>query len=300
MQTTRQFEIIYILLHKKKVSAKDLAERFGVSTRTIYRDIDALSVAGIPVYTEQGKGGGIALLPDFVLDKSLLNEQEQNEILTALHGLSLIKAGEAEDLLKRLSTIFNKTATDWLKVDFSDWSYANNYFNELKSAILARHIVEFAYYNSHSQKSRRRIEPVQLWFKSQAWYVKGYCLTKQDFRTYRLSRIKDLVITDEKFALRNVIEKFGDEQGSPQEMQEYSKIKLQISPEMAYRVFDDFDESRIEIQPDGSYIVTASWSIDSWVHGYILSFGEHIEVLEPSELKDIISEKIKKMSKKYF
>ena len=85
MVVYRLFEIIYILLRENKVPAGKLAEQLGVSRRTICRDIDMLSLAGVPVYAERGKGGGIGLLPDYVLNKSLLNEQEQSEILSALH-----------------------------------------------------------------------------------------------------------------------------------------------------------------------------------------------------------------------
>jgi len=301
MKTTRQFETIYILLHKKKVSAKELAEHFGVSTRTIYRDIDALSVAGIPIYAEQGKGGGIRLLPDFVLDKSLLSEQEQNEILTALHGLALIKAGDADagDVLGRLSTIFNKSAINWLKVDFSGWGYSDNYFNDFKTAIIEHSVVEFDYYNRYSQKSFRRVEPVQLWFKLHSWYIRGYCLTKQAPRLYKLTRVQNLLVTDETFEERDwsLILKEDDESEST--VHEMSIVKLRIAPEMTYRVFDDFDENRIKRQADGSYIVTAHWGIDNWVCGYVLSFGEYVEVLEPAELKATIAEKIKKMSKRF-
>jgi predicted DNA-binding transcriptional regulator YafY len=137
VQVNRLFEIIYILLDKKIVTAKELAEHFGVSQRTIYRDVDTLSLAGIPVYTEKGKGGGISLLPEFVLNKSILSEKEQNEILTALHGLANVKTAETDQVLQKLSTIFNKTAANWLEVDFSDWSYANGcVFNDFKTAIL--------------------------------------------------------------------------------------------------------------------------------------------------------------------
>ncbi|MCL2575787.1 MAG: YafY family transcriptional regulator [Defluviitaleaceae bacterium] len=297
MQTTRQFEIVYILLNKGKVSANDLALRFGVSTRTIYRDVDALSLAGIPIYTEQGKGGGISLLPDFVLDKSILNEDEQSEILMALRGLSIIKPDESRDVLHRLSAIFNKTADDWIKVDFSDWSYDDGYFNELKMAILQRRVVEFDYYNSYSQKSFRRIEPIQLWFKAHSWYIKGFCLQKQGFRLYKLSRVKNLAVADESFDMREFlnIEKAEDDENTSN----YITVKLRIAKEMAYRAFDNFDESRIERQDDGSFIVTAQWEIDNWVYGYILSFGEYIKIIEPESLKNAIVEKIIKMSKIY-
>jgi len=140
----RLFEIIYLLLNKKGTTAKELAEYFGVSCRTIYRDVDTLSLTGIPIYTEKGKGGGISLLPDFVLNKSILSEQEQNEILSALQGLSSVKTGETGQVLKKLSTIFNKNTVNWLEVDFSDWSFANGKaFYDFKTAILEHRIAGF-------------------------------------------------------------------------------------------------------------------------------------------------------------
>ena len=298
MQSNRLFEIIYILLNKKSVPARELAERLGVSTRTIYRDIDNLSLSGIPVYTEKGRGGGISLLPDFVLNKSILNEQEQNEILTALHGLSNVKTAETNQILKKLSTVFNKTAANWLEVDFSDWSYNNDYFNDFKFAILERRVVEFEYYNSYGEKAFRQIEPIQLWFKSKAWYIKGFCLKKQTIRMYRLSRVKNLVVTDKYFTERELLAKADDEYEENIDHPDIT-IKLRIAPEMTYRVFDDFHESAVERQPDGSYIVTVTWAEDNWVYGFILSFGEYIEVLEPSHIKEIIKNKAAKISEKY-
>jgi len=112
MQMSRLFEIIYILLNKQSVTAKELADHFNVSQRTIYRDVDTLSLARIPIYTEKGKGGGISLLPGFVLNKSILSDQEQDEILSALHGLSNIKTAETGQVLQKLPAIFNKNAAN--------------------------------------------------------------------------------------------------------------------------------------------------------------------------------------------
>ncbi|MCL1862373.1 MAG: HTH domain-containing protein [Defluviitaleaceae bacterium] len=152
MQIVRLLEIVYILLHRKIVPARVLAEQLGVSRRTIYRDIETLGMAGIPIYTEKGKGGGVSLLPNSVLNKSVLSEQEQNEILDALHGLSKMNVSETDKVLKKLSMMFNKTATKWLAVDFSDWSNANDYFNQFKTAILEKYVAEFDYYNKLQPK----------------------------------------------------------------------------------------------------------------------------------------------------
>ena len=296
MQINRLFEIIYILLHKKKVSARELAEQLGVSSRTIFRDIDTLSSAGIPVYTEKGKGGGISLLPDFVLNKSLLSEQEQNEILSALHGLSNIKIGGTNQVLQKLSATFNKTAANWLEVDFSDWHCDNDFFDSLKTAISERRIAEFDYYNTYGEKRFRRVEPLRLWFKSRWWYLRAFCLTKQDMRIYKLTRIKNLAVTEEHFPERNL----------PAESENLDKcdlkwitLKLRIDAEMAYQVYDDFSESEIEKQPDGSFVVTSEMPITHGIMGFLLAYKSCVEVLEPEHIRNMVKAEAEKILKKH-
>jgi len=299
MQIYRLFEIVYILLHQKLVTAKTLAKRFEVSQRTIYRDIETLSIAGIPVYTEKGKGGGISLLPDFVLNKSLISDREQIEILTALHGLSNIKTPETEKVLQKLSAIFQKTATNWLEVDFSHWSYpTSHFFNDFKKAILEHRIAEFDYYSAYGKKTRnmtrRRIEPVQLWFKSKSWYIRGYCLTRQETRTFKLTRIKNLNITNEHFTERTIEKTTADEDLPPDIL-----IKLKIKPEMADRVYDEFDADTAEILPDGSFVIQVLWPEDEWVYGTLMSYGEYLEVLEPENIRETLKNKLSKSLKIY-
>jgi len=299
MQTSRLFEIIYLLLNKDRVTAKELAERFGVSTRTIYRDIDTISLAGIPIYTEKGKGGGISLLPNFVLNKSILNEQEQNEILSALQGLGQIQTAETDGVLQKLSTVFNKTASKWLEVDFTDWSFLQeDYWGNIKSAILQSKVVKFDYYSSYSEKTHRKVEPIQLWFKSKAWYLKAYDLVKNDLRLFKLARLRNLEITDETFSERDLLALPPIESTSSNYKPDIT-LRLLIKSEMAYRVLDEFAEVVEEERPDGSYIVSVCWPEDNWVYGMILSFGEYIEVLEPEHVREKVKEKAEKIYKQY-
>ena len=299
MSTNRLFEIIYILLNQKAVTAKELAEHFGVSQRTIYRDVDVLSLAKIPVYTEKGKGGGIGLLPEFVLSKSLLSEREQNEVLAALQGLPGLKTPETGQVLGKLSAIFNKTAANWLDVDFSDWGYSNGaLFDGLKTAILERRIIEFTYYSTYAEKTHRRVEPLQLWFKSRAWYFKGFCLTRQDVRLFKLTRMREFVVTDEWFPVRDLLA--AQPQPAPDRKQKPDvTLRLKIAPEMAYRAYDEYGEDLVEKQPDGSFIVTVTWPEDDWVYGTILSYGPYMEVLEPARIRAVIKKMALKMAEKY-
>ena len=299
LQVSRLFEIIYILLNKESITTKELAAQFGVSMRTIRRDIDTLSLAGIPIYTQKGKGGGVSLLPNFVLNKSILSDHEQNEILTALHGLAHIKVGDANDVLNRLSTIFNKTAANWLEVDFSDWDNSND-FNSFKTAILKHRIALFDYYNSYGEKTFRRVEPMQLLFKHNAWYLKAFCLTKQGIRLYKLTRINNLVVTNEHFLVRALLSSISDDDAQTAQRERSDiTIKLRIAPEMAYRVFDDFADDMIDKQPDGSFIVTRTYPEDNWVYSYVLSFGKYAEVLEPKHLQEIIKAETQNILAKY-
>lgn len=298
----RLFEIVYILMNKSTVTAKELAERFEVSQRTIYRDIDNLSLAGIPVYTSKGKGGGIHLMEDFVLNKSLLNEKEQSEILSALHGLSAVKAADTGDVLNKLSSLFQKDATPWLEVDFSDWSYRNgNLFEVLKAGILEKRVVEFDYYSSGGVKTHRFFEPIQLWFKHRAWYVKGYCMLRKDMRMFKLARMRSPVLTDTVYYKRDLLAVITESEtaDTPITPDRDILLKLKISSEMTFRVYDEFNEEHIEKLPDGSFLVTVLWPEDEWVYSFILSFGEYVEVLKPLHIKEQIKVKLQKSLKNY-
>jgi len=288
-----------LLINKKRTTAKILADYFGVSQRTIYRDIDTLCLAGVPIYTEKGKGGGISLLPEFVLEKSILNEHEQNEILSALQGLTSIKATETENIIKKLSASFNKNMVNWLEVDFSRWDKNDEkLFKDIKTSILEKRIIEFDYYSTYSEKTHRNIEPVQLWFKTKTWYVKGFCLTKHCIRIFKLSRIKNLKITSKNFSVRQLKE--SDLEIKHDEYKKQSiTIKLKIAPKMSYRVYDEFGVDVPEKQPDGSFIVSLTSPEDNFIYGTILSYGEYIEVLAPEHIRKIIKEKSKKITEKY-
>ena len=121
MKNSRLFEILYLLVEKRSVTAGELAQRLEVSERTIYRDIDALSAAGIPVFTQKGRGGGIRLMDQFVLDKALLSQAQQDEILLALRAILATGAAEGEDTLSRMTSLFRREGGDWLEMDFTDW-----------------------------------------------------------------------------------------------------------------------------------------------------------------------------------
>lgn len=293
----RLFEIVYLLMQKKKITAKELADRFEVSTRTIYRDIEILSRANIPVYAIKGKDGGIGLLDEYVLNKTILSEEEQNQILFALQGMKKVVGEEEKDILEKLSILFNKKVKDWIKIDFSNWGKDHTQedrFDMLKTAILNKNQIEFTYYNSNGNESKRIVEPLQIWFKDKSWYLISYCKLKEDYRIFKIARIKEIKILEEHF-----------ERTLPKEKKEEKyhfktiSLELEISTEMAYRVYDEFESSQISKKENGNFIVKVEYPDNEWVYGYILSFGEYIKVLSPDKAKGIIKNKLEKTLKNY-
>lgn len=293
----RLFEIVYILMQKKKVTAKELADRFEVSTRTIYRDIEILCQANIPIYAIQGKDGGIGILEEFVLNKTILSEEEQNQILFALQGMKKMVGKNERDILEKLSILFHKEVNDWIKIDFSNWGKDNSQeerFNRIKRAILNKNLIEFVYYNSKGEASKRIVEPLQIWFKDKSWYLISYCKLKADYRIFKISRIKEIKTLEEHF----------ERELPKKEEEKYNNVKnivfeLEISKQLAYRVYDEFEKEQIYQREDGDFIVKVEYPENEWVYGYILSFGEYAKVLHPDYAKTIIKNKLQKTLKNY-
>ncbi|MDE6661848.1 MAG: YafY family transcriptional regulator [Lachnospiraceae bacterium] len=287
MHESRLFKIVYYLLDKGQATAWELAEKFEVSVRTIYRDIDTLSQSGIPVWSKTGRNGGIYIMNDFVLDKVVLSDEEKQEILTSLQGISAIQSINNSDVLNKLSALFNINSEKWIEVDFSRWSGSQNdneKFESLKSAVIHRKNVNITYAGSDETVSERVVEPLKLVYKSRAWYMQAYCTKKQDYRLFKLSRILDWEVLDD-----DCIHKPMPIEKDPQP-QNYNQITLRFPKEMAYRVYDEFDKTWVRQQENGDLIVSAQMPEDAWLIGFLLSFGTQVEVIGPIYLRDILAE----------
>lgn len=299
----RLLGIMYILLSKENVTAAFLAERFEVSVRTIYRDIETLSQAGIPVYTKKGKNGGICIMERFVLNKMLLTEEEQQQILSALLSLEETTAPDESLILKKLGDFFKTEPVNWIAIDFSDWgSGQRQLYEDIKRAILNHKVISFDYFGQNHAMSRRTVEPLQLLFKEYAWYLIAYCREKQALRFFKLKRMKRTEVSEESFIPREDLYKKQVEEQTPElkETPFYApNITMWIDKKEAYKVYDRFDESEIETLEDGNFIIRVTYPLDDWVYSLILSFGPSAKVLEPTEIKEELQRRIENMKKIY-
>lgn len=301
MKINRLLEITILLLNRGTITARELAGRFEVSTRTIYRDLDVLSGAGVPVYTNKGSGGGISLLDSFALNKTLISEAESSNLLLALKTLQATKYPDIDLILEKIGAVFKGgSEADWINVDFSPWGSDPNEYNkfyDIKKAILEQRVIVFDYVNTNGDRSRRSIEPVQIIFKAHAWYLWGYCRLRRQFRFFRVSRLKNLTITGETFVKRDLKEQTGEE--AEGQTRRDVTLRLRFLPAALHRIYDDFDESFLCKNGDGTCDVTVVYPEDEWVYGYILSFGPYVQVLEPPHIKKIIADRLKSALKYY-
>lgn len=292
MQESRLFKIVYHLLNKGHATAPELAKKLEVSVRTIYRDIEALSEAGIPVYAETGRNGGIHLMSDFVLGKAILSEKEKKELLAALQSLTVTGDTYSDGLLEKLTALFSAPSESWFDVDFSRWGNETRdkqYFELIKTAILKKRCVKLHYASINDPFSERTVQPVKLLYKSRAWYLHAYCLERQAYRFFRLSRILDCELLDEGIEPPSFP---GFQESSTQEYQEFVFL---FSKEVTYRVYDEFSPEHVQRLENGDLLVTAWMPDDEWVIGFLLSFGDLVEIIKPLSLKEVIAERAKKI-----
>lgn len=282
MKLDRLFEIVYILLSHPS-TAQALAQRFGVSTRTIYRDVETLSLAGIPIYMNKGRGGGIGLMPEYTLNKAMFTQQEKDALLSSVRALGPLTPTQTQGALTKLSALLGEAGTSWIEVDFSAWSHGGQQaelFDALKAAILDQRLACFTYAGANGTTAARTVQPLKLCFKGQSWYLYAFCTARQEDRFFKLLRIKKLRVLDEGFT-RSAPAKVLD--GVPQQSQPLVTLTLKLQPSLAFRVYEEFEA--YELQPDGSFIVQRALPEGEGMFQYLATFGDGCEVLEPAHIR---------------
>ena len=297
MKDNRLFRILYYILEKEKVTANELADKFEVSIRTIYRDIDSISSVGVPIFTTQGKGGGIKIDNEYILNKSLFDANEKEQIIAALQGLEKTNKVYKSELITKLSALFKIKNSNWIEIDFTSWGSNNTYqdlFNTLKIAIINKNIISFSYNSSKGEKINREVKPIRLLFKEQDWYLYAFCLLRNDFRYFKLSRMKDLEVlaTNYEDNFENIVLK------REIKYENTVNIKLKFNKSVAFRVYDEFNGA-IEEDEKGNLYVEIKIPNNYKLYNYIFSFGANVEILEPEEIRTQFKNMINKIAKKY-
>lgn len=303
MKIDRLLTMTIMLMNRKNVKAQEFAEFFNVSVRTIYRDIDTLSNAGIPVISYQGANGGIRLLEGYKMDKQMLTKEEITSISIALKSVLTsyedLPAKAVLEKLKRITMKEEQPAFDYLFVDDSPWGQ-NAHLKEkvtlLKQAITTTICVCFSYANSDANVTFRTIEPHTLVQKGRTWYVYGYCRLRNAFRLFKLTRIQDLQLCHAPFIRKEV-----NEEELPWDKTWYAPeniitLRMAFQPDYRLKIEELFGMDSIETNQS---IVKIEIPEDEWLYGFILSFADKVEVLEPVHIREIIQQKTQSITDLY-
>jgi predicted DNA-binding transcriptional regulator YafY len=304
MKQERLLGITTYLLARRTSTAAELADRFGVSARTIYRDLDALSAAGVPVYCSRGTGGGISLVADYTLPRLPMQEQEREALFMAVSELAATRHPHAATALEKLRARWTQTPEpDWVQINFAGYDSPpgdTEAFALIRRSILEGRPLAFDYFSMKAERTHRVIEPEKLIFQGHAWYVFGYCRERQDYRIFKALRMGNLHLLDEAFTPRRAMtyEEF-NKRSHAQEDRAPVRLHLRFQPRAKYRVLDMFAPERIHENEDGTMDVRCVFLEDEWVYGTLLSFGGDVEVLEPADMRRRIAERIRQAARHY-
>lgn len=202
MKINRMLEIIIILITEEEIKAKDLAERFSCTTKTIYRDVEYIKEAGIPIISGKGRNGGFKIGAGVSKDKGRLSLKEQHTIINTLKNHGSISEEQLEKIMTAIEGLFKENTTDWIDVEFSD-SRINKFFYELKDAIINCKIVELFFKTDKEELKEIRVEPYQILIGDDDLYLRFFNLNEEEWDKVSLNEIKVIKLLDEKFIKKN-------------------------------------------------------------------------------------------------
>lgn len=303
MKAERLLAILTILLNRKKISAAQLSRELEVSIRTIYRDIEALAEAGIPVYATNGRNGGFELMEGFTMDTQILETGEIRQILTGLQGLSAIyPATDIARLTEKFNLLLKESGPKGIRcpeshifIELTPSHREKQILELIEGSISRKTVLSIQYGDSYGTETTRKIEPLALVFMWQSWYVYTFCQLRKDFRLFKVSRI---------FAA----EEFQDSRISPQvdlgthpwntdwESKPFERILITADRIARSRLGEFFDVENIEDIGDGRLQITARLPIDEWVISFLMGLPGTVKILEPESLREAIYERAKQIS----
>ncbi len=285
MKTDRLIAILSVLLSQERTTAPELAKRFEVSRRTINRDIETLNLAGIPIATKQGAGGGIRIMEGFRLDRTVLSSQDMQAILSGLRSLDSVSGtGRYRQLMEKISP----GAADMLPgdqhilIDLSSWQGASlaEKIELIHAAIEQKRLVSF-HYAAPGGESDRTAEPYFLIFQWSSWYLWGWCRDREAPRLFKLNRM-DALRSGDRFTARPVDV---PDLSCGRVFPERYRVKARVSPRFKWRLIEEYGPHCFEMTREGDCLFSAGFTDREQALSWILSFQGEAELLEPAGLR---------------
>jgi predicted DNA-binding transcriptional regulator YafY len=294
MRIDRLLAITVLLLKQERVTARDLAERFEVSIRTIYRDMDAMCLAGIPVLPYPGNGGGYRLMDNYKLDKRLLKPEDIQAILSTLSGMNrTLGDGTMQSTIDKISSLLPRgtgpnepSFCEQLVIDLYPWDQNPLRVDKIRlihRGITRSQCLRFVYQNAKAEAGEREIEPMTLVFKGYSWYLFAFCLQRSDYRFFKISRMTDIQLTERVFQRRP--EGYETHLPGEKRLEEMDPLVLDFKAEMKPHLEDTFHQAPQEILENGDIRLRLKVPREEWVLGMILSYGPMVRVVSPASIR---------------
>lgn len=311
MKIDRLLGILNVLANTDRTTVQELAERFEVSKRTIFRDLDTLNQSGVPIVTYSGIGGGVAVIEGYKLKSNILSKNDIKNVFTALNGLmSVDESTDLTNLIAKLipeetSTVFSES--DYV-IDLSSW-FQDSIIQEKVSLLhkaIKNHNCIYLEYISKRSRSSRVIQPHKLVFKQSYWYLYAFCEDSQKFRLFKVNRIVDFKIMDASFNCK-AVEKidfrkdFGSGLFSSQDQASLFEIILEYDAANEFFLTDRIDAKffhRIGSEEEKGQIIFYVSNL-GWAANLVFSLQDKVKVIAPPELKEAIKTIIKRIHELY-
>lgn len=304
MKTERLLSITLYLINRKKATARELADHFEVSVRTIQRDMESLSLSGIPIYADRGKEGGYSIVDTYTVNRHYFAPRELAALTSLVGRLNTVldhgALKNAEEKLLNLSRAVTPRKHETLLMDFTPWGMDEihrKHFQSVYRAVEESQVLALRYASPTGEETRRDIEPVSVIIKGSAWYVYAYCRLRAAMRLFKLTRIFDVTAMPEYFQ---------PDRHPPytdglarMEIRPNTLFVLKFAPSARGRITDYYNPDRLHDMPDGSIMGFFPFPDDEWVYSWILSFGPLVEVLEPPHARQRIMDLVFSLSKSY-
>jgi len=319
-QLGRQWKLIQALsAYRTGKSAAELAQELGCHPRTVYRDLEALQVAGFPLYTDRVDGRSLWSFVDTVKHQIPI-PLSLTELMALYFSRDMLKVLKNTIFYDSLETLFQKIKATLppeyinylsgieksLKVGLSSYKEYGEFteaLNSINKAVLNGKYIDMIYFTmSRKQETHRKVAPYKIWFFDGTFYLIGHCLLRNSVRLFAIDRIKSLCLTDESF---QIPEDFNTEDFMRSSFGTFvgnlTTIKIHFETDIAGYIQERtwHESQEIEPQEDGSIIFKVTVAGTDEIKFWVLNWGAKATVLEPDSLRDEIKSEAEEMTKKY-
>jgi predicted DNA-binding transcriptional regulator YafY len=260
------------------------------------------------VVSFQGHEGGFCIMDNYRISRQFLTFEDICSIVNTLKGINRTLADrDLDEVIEKIECLVPqdretefRNRSEQIVFDIEPWAADDRFGHLLRTlhqAIHEQRLVSFTYTNVKLHEMQRSVEPMTLVFKAYSWYLFGYCRKRGDYRIFKLSRIRSLLLTGDRFVRRE--KSYREVMSMQGQAPAPVTYQLLFSPNARVMVEDSFPSEQVRIREDGRVEVNAVFPEDEWVYSWLLSFGSQVEVVGPEFMRKELIKRIEAIQSVY-